>query len=71
MSEGKSLAKTHLAMLIWETILVASETTVDTAELAMYELAKNRKYQVSFPNSLVIQYFSRYGFSHLGVQELY
>ncbi|XP_026445293.1 ent-kaurene oxidase, chloroplastic-like [Papaver somniferum] len=45
MSEGKSLAKTHLAMLIWETILVASETTVDTAELAMYELAKNRKYQ--------------------------
>ncbi|KAI3849560.1 hypothetical protein MKX03_014021 [Papaver bracteatum] len=44
-AEGKTLAKTHLTMLIWETILVASETTVDTAELVMYELAKNPKCQ--------------------------
>ncbi|MCL7022532.1 hypothetical protein MKW94_022637 [Papaver nudicaule] len=44
-SEGKNLSKTQLTMLIWETILVASETTLDTTEWAMYELAKNQRYQ--------------------------
>ncbi|KAI3882435.1 hypothetical protein MKX03_021267 [Papaver bracteatum] len=45
MSEGKPFTKTQLTMLVWETILVASETTVDTAECAMHELAKNLQYQ--------------------------
>ncbi|MCL7038105.1 hypothetical protein MKW94_013398 [Papaver nudicaule] len=44
-SKEKNLSKTQLTMLIWETILVASETTVDTTEWAMYELAKNLRYQ--------------------------
>ncbi|KAI3894138.1 hypothetical protein MKX03_003700 [Papaver bracteatum] len=45
MSEGKTLTKTQMSMLIWETIFVGTETSLQTAEWAMYELAKNIKYQ--------------------------
>ncbi|RZC47573.1 hypothetical protein C5167_040529 [Papaver somniferum] len=45
MSEGKTLTKTQISMLIWETILVGSETTLQTAEWAMYKLAKHPTYQ--------------------------
>ncbi|KAI3839640.1 hypothetical protein MKW92_008571 [Papaver armeniacum] len=45
MSEGKALTKTQLSMLIWETLFVGSETTLQTTEWAMYELARHLKYQ--------------------------
>ncbi|XP_026398259.1 ent-kaurene oxidase, chloroplastic-like [Papaver somniferum] len=44
LSEGKTLTKTQLTKLVWET-LVGSETTVATVEWALYELAKNLKHQ--------------------------
>ncbi|XP_026432771.1 ent-kaurene oxidase, chloroplastic-like [Papaver somniferum] len=45
MSEGKTLTKTQVSILIWETIFVGTDSSVQTAEWAMYELAKNPKYQ--------------------------
>ncbi|KAI3959800.1 hypothetical protein MKW98_029837 [Papaver atlanticum] len=44
MSERETLTKTQLARLVWETI-VGIETTIGTAEWAMYELAENPKCQ--------------------------
>ncbi|KAI3879039.1 hypothetical protein MKX03_019396 [Papaver bracteatum] len=48
MSEGKTLTKTQMSILIWETIFVGTDSSVQTAEWAMYELAKNIKYQEQY-----------------------
>ncbi|MCL7047301.1 hypothetical protein MKW94_020498 [Papaver nudicaule] len=45
MANGKTFTKTQMSMLIWETILLGSETSLHTAEWAMYKLAKNLKNQ--------------------------
>ncbi|KAF8410588.1 hypothetical protein HHK36_003120 [Tetracentron sinense] len=41
LSEAKTLTEKQLKMLIWETIIEASDTTLVVTEWAMYELAKN------------------------------
>lgn len=47
LSEGKTtLTEKQIGMLVWETIIEASDTTMVTTEWAMYELAKNPKCQV-------------------------
>uniref|UniRef100_A0A2N9IXN9 ent-kaurene monooxygenase n=1 Tax=Fagus sylvatica TaxID=28930 RepID=A0A2N9IXN9_FAGSY len=50
LSEAKTLTNEQITMLVWETIIETSDTTLVTAEWAMYELAKdpnrqNRLYQ--------------------------
>ncbi|XP_047326877.1 ent-kaurene oxidase-like, partial [Impatiens glandulifera] len=45
LSEGKTLTETQMAMLIWEVIIEASDTTMVVTEWAMYELAKNKDKQ--------------------------
>ncbi|KAI3893609.1 hypothetical protein MKW92_011604 [Papaver armeniacum] len=47
LSQGNPLTETQLMMLIWETIIEASDTTLVTTEWAMYELAKTSKYQIA------------------------
>ncbi|KAI3839639.1 hypothetical protein MKW92_008570 [Papaver armeniacum] len=44
VSEWKTLTKTQLTTLVWET-MVGTGTTVVAAELALHELAKNPKHQ--------------------------
>ncbi|MCL7043100.1 hypothetical protein MKW94_023285 [Papaver nudicaule] len=45
LSQETTLTETQLMMLIWETIIEASDTTLVTTEWAMYELAKSSRYQ--------------------------
>lgn len=46
LSEGKTtLTEKQIGMLVWETIIETSDTTMVTTEWAMYELAKNPKCQ--------------------------
>ncbi|XP_077225234.1 ent-kaurene oxidase-like [Tasmannia lanceolata] len=45
LSEAKTLKDEQITMLIWEAIIESSDTTLVTTEWAMYELAKNPKYQ--------------------------
>lgn len=44
-SEAKTLTEKQKAMLIWETIIETSDTTLVTTEWAMYELSKDPKRQ--------------------------
>lgn len=46
MSEAKELTEDQISMLIWETIIGTSDTTLVTTEWAMYELAKDKTRQV-------------------------
>lgn len=46
VSEAKELSEEQICMLIWETIIETSDTTLVTTEWAMYELAKDRNRQV-------------------------
>lgn len=48
LSEGKSLTKEQIAILLWETIIETADTTLVTTEWAMYELAKDKTRQVGF-----------------------
>ncbi|CBI19588.3 hypothetical protein VitviT2T_027635 [Vitis vinifera] len=41
LSEATTLTEKQIAMLIWETIIEISDTTLVTSEWAMYELAKD------------------------------
>ncbi|KAK4859704.1 hypothetical protein QYF36_010254 [Acer negundo] len=41
LSEAKSVTEQQLSMLLWETIIETSDTTLVTTEWAMYELAKD------------------------------
>ncbi|CAL1378614.1 unnamed protein product [Linum trigynum] len=41
LSEAKNLTDLQMLVLIWETIVETSDTTLVTSEWAMYELAKN------------------------------
>ncbi|OMO87678.1 Cytochrome P450 [Corchorus capsularis] len=41
LSEAQTLRKEQIAMLLWETIIEAADTTLVTTEWAMYELAKD------------------------------
>ncbi|KAG5542220.1 hypothetical protein RHGRI_021927 [Rhododendron griersonianum] len=43
LREGKELTEKQIAILLWEVILLASDTTMVTSEWAMFELAKNPK----------------------------
>ncbi|KAL9260071.1 Ent-kaurene oxidase, chloroplastic-like protein [Drosera capensis] len=43
--EDKSLTASQLAMLVWETIIESSDTTVVTTEWVMFEIAKDPKRQ--------------------------
>ncbi|KAG5542221.1 hypothetical protein RHGRI_021926 [Rhododendron griersonianum] len=45
LREGKELTEKQIAMLLWEVIILSSDTTMVTSEWAMYELAKNAKLQ--------------------------
>ncbi|CAL0332123.1 unnamed protein product [Lupinus luteus] len=45
LSEAKELTKEQLAILIWETIIETSDTTLVTTEWAIYELAKDKTRQ--------------------------
>ncbi|XP_077225415.1 ent-kaurene oxidase-like [Tasmannia lanceolata] len=45
LSEAKTLKDEQITMLVWEAIIESSDTTLVTTEWAMYELAKNPKYQ--------------------------
>ncbi|KAI8548754.1 hypothetical protein RHMOL_Rhmol07G0298300 [Rhododendron molle] len=47
LREGKELTEKQIAMLLWEVILLSSDTTMVTSEWAMYELAKNAKLQIA------------------------
>lgn len=47
LSEGNNLTEEQLTMLVWESIIETSDTTLVTTEWAMYELAKNPNCQVS------------------------
>lgn len=46
LSEGKDLTEDQITMLLWETIIETSDTTLVTTEWAMYELAKDKNRQV-------------------------
>lgn len=46
VSEAKELTEDQISMLIWETIIETSDTTLVTTEWAMYELAKDKTRQV-------------------------
>jgi ent-kaurene oxidase len=50
LSEAKTLTNEQITMLVWETIIETSDTTLVTAEWAMYELAKD-------PNRQVINFY--------------
>ncbi|GAV80346.1 p450 domain-containing protein [Cephalotus follicularis] len=41
ISEAKTLTEQQISMLLWETIIETSDTTLVTTEWALYELAKN------------------------------
>ncbi|CAL1396190.1 unnamed protein product [Linum trigynum] len=41
LAEGKNLTDLQVSMLIWETIIETSDTTLVSTEWAMFELAKN------------------------------
>ncbi|KAH1144781.1 hypothetical protein GYH30_040893 [Glycine max] len=45
VSEAKELTEDQISMLIWETIIGTSDTTLVTTEWAMYELAKDKTRQ--------------------------
>ncbi|KAL2332540.1 hypothetical protein Fmac_020121 [Flemingia macrophylla] len=45
VSEAKELTEDQMSMLIWETIIETSDTTLVTTEWAMYELAKDKNRQ--------------------------
>ncbi|KAJ1405848.1 Cytochrome P450 [Sesbania bispinosa] len=45
ISEAKELSEEQISMLIWETIIETSDTTLVTTEWAMYELAKDKNRQ--------------------------
>ncbi|XP_015884757.3 ent-kaurene oxidase, chloroplastic [Ziziphus jujuba] len=45
LSEAKTLKEEQISMLLWETIIETSDTTLVTTEWAMYELAKSPKQQ--------------------------
>ncbi|KAF3446236.1 hypothetical protein FNV43_RR11415 [Rhamnella rubrinervis] len=45
LSEAKTLTEEQISMLVWETIIETSDTTLVTTEWALYELAKNPKEQ--------------------------
>ncbi|KAJ4824036.1 hypothetical protein Tsubulata_007432 [Turnera subulata] len=45
LSEAKTLTEKQIRMLIWETIIETSDTTMVTTEWAIYELAKSPKLQ--------------------------
>ncbi|CAJ1954955.1 unnamed protein product [Sphenostylis stenocarpa] len=45
VSEAKELSEDQIYMLIWETIVETSDTTLVTTEWAMYELAKDKTRQ--------------------------
>ncbi|KAF7139276.1 hypothetical protein RHSIM_Rhsim07G0234000 [Rhododendron simsii] len=47
LREGKELTEKQIAMLLWEVILMASDTTMVTSEWAVFELAKNPKLQIT------------------------
>ena len=46
LSDEKSFTEKQIMMLIWEAIIETSDTTLVTAEWAMYELAKDPVKQV-------------------------
>nr|AYV88887.1 cytochrome P450 oxidase CYP701A56 [Polygala tenuifolia] len=45
LSEAKSLSEDQISMLLWETIIETSDTTLVTTEWAMYELSKHQDKQ--------------------------
>ncbi|XP_039171064.1 ent-kaurene oxidase [Eucalyptus grandis] len=45
ISEAKTLSEEQITILLWESIIETSDTTLVTTEWAMYELAKNPKCQ--------------------------
>ncbi|BAT81578.1 Ent-kaurene oxidase [Vigna angularis] len=45
VSEAKELSEHEISMLLWETIIETSDTTLVTTEWAMYELAKDKTRQ--------------------------
>ncbi|KAK9165307.1 hypothetical protein Scep_000498 [Stephania cephalantha] len=45
LTEAKKLTEDEVIMLVWETIIESSDTTLVATEWAMYELAKNPKIQ--------------------------
>ncbi|XP_038898390.1 ent-kaurene oxidase [Benincasa hispida] len=45
LSEAKTLTEDQISMLLWETIIETSDTTLVVTEWAMYELAKDPKRQ--------------------------
>ncbi|XP_027344837.1 ent-kaurene oxidase, chloroplastic-like, partial [Abrus precatorius] len=45
LSEAKELREEQVSMLLWETIIETSDTTLVTTEWAMYELAKDKNRQ--------------------------
>lgn len=48
LSEAKTLTEEQISMLVWEVIIETSDTTLVTTEWAMYELAKDPKWQDHF-----------------------
>lgn len=55
LSEAKALNDEQIRMLLWETIIETSDTTLVTTEWAMYELSKNPKQQVLFSIYIFLQ----------------
>jgi ent-kaurene oxidase len=54
LSEGQTLTKDQISMLVWETIIETADTTMVTTEWAMYELAKNPSLQDRLFNEIQI-----------------
>ncbi|XP_017429804.2 ent-kaurene oxidase [Vigna angularis] len=46
VSKAKELSENEISMLLWETIVETSDTTLVTTEWAMYELAKDKTRQL-------------------------
>ena len=52
LTEANDLSEDQICMLIWETIIETSDTTLVTTEWAMYELARDKTRQVVvFPSA--------------------
>ena len=48
LTEGREFTDEQISMLVWETIIETSDTTLVTTEWALYELAKDPERQVCF-----------------------
>uniref|UniRef100_A0A0D9WRD2 Ent-kaurene oxidase n=1 Tax=Leersia perrieri TaxID=77586 RepID=A0A0D9WRD2_9ORYZ len=69
--EENTLTDEQLTMLVWETVIEAADTTLVTAEWAMYELAKNPDKQARTDDTLPATRISAFLPTKLTLERLY